>query len=203
MRKTLFIALIFFGIKVKAQFLVSSHTSLEFCNEIDSCLRENNFSFLFYDETKGEFFLKVDFSNFRKERDTSDTWLNNERDTCLYYRFIFPKEKFPKLGIEERQTFKQNGKLFYNGKWKEQEIELNVFEPQKNLMNNTSDPTSTGFENYKVNFTLPFVPANFKKYKDKKYTTQVVNVNITLGRINMLKPGMESLLDENFYQARP
>ncbi|WP_317899387.1 hypothetical protein [Aurantibacillus circumpalustris] len=201
MKKLLLIALICFSVKLNAQFLVSSNTAIEFCNERDSCLNANNFSFLFYDESKSEFFLKVDFSTFRTEQDTSNNWLINERDTCLYYRFIFPREDFPKLGIEERQSFKLNGKIFYNNKWKEQSIDLSMFAPQSNLMNNTSNPNSTGFENYKVNFTLPFVPANFKKYKIPAYNKQVVNINVTLGRINMLKQGMESILDADFYQT--
>jgi hypothetical protein len=187
--------------ELQAQFLVSSNVVVEYCNPTDSCQNSNNSAFLFYDDSKNEFFLKIDFSHFRSDYDTANTWLNRERDTCFYYRFIFPKQDFPKLGIEERETFTVNGKMFYNNKWKDQAIELNIFAPQKNLMNNTSGPNSTSYENYKINFTLPFLPRDFKTYKTAKFNEQTVNINVTYGRINSLKPGMESLLDEDFYQS--
>lgn len=167
---------------------------------MEPCLTVNNSSFLYYDESKGEFFLKVDFSNFRFRPDSIDNWLNKERDTCLFFRMIFPKENFPVLSVEERQTFKVNGRIFYHGKWKDQPVEITLFAQQNNLMNNTSSSTNYGFENYKLNFTLPFVPADYKTYKELYYTAQTVNINVTLGRINMLRQGMEPLLSEIYYQ---
>jgi len=201
MKKLLYIFLIFLSVNLKAQFLVSSNTSVESCNEIDSCLTINNYSFLFYDESKSEFFLKVDFSDFRSDpNDSINNWLNKERDTSFCYRAIFPKENFPELGTEERKSFKLNGRIFYNNQWKEQSIELTMFSSQNSLMNNTSSGNNYGFENYKVNFTIPFVPSDFKVYKELIYNEQTVNINVTLGRINLLKPGMETLLSEVYYQ---
>lgn len=188
--------------KLEAQFLLSSNTTVESCNDIDSCLSVNNLSFLYYDDTKNEFFLKVDFSNFRTE-DNVDNWLNKTHDTIFCYRMIFPKEKFPVLAAEERQSFKVNGRIYYNNRWKDQPVEITLFNSQNNLMNNTStnaNYTNNGFESYKLNFSIPFVPSDFKIYPQLYYLDQTVRINVTLGRINMLRPGMESLLSEVYYQ---
>jgi len=200
MKQLLYIFLFFFCFKANAQYLVSSNTSVESCNDIDSCLTVNNFSFLYYDESKNEFFLKIDFSNFRFEKDSIENWLNKETDTCLYFRAIFPKENFPVLAAEGRKTYKLNGRIYYNKVWKDQTVELTMFASQNSLMSNTSSGTNYGFENYKVNFTIPFVPSDFKVYKELYYNDQTVNINVTLGRINMLRPGMEPLLSEVYYQ---
>lgn len=200
MKRLLHIFLILFCIKANAQYLVSSNTSIESCNDIDGCLSVNSSSFLYYDETKGEFFLKVDFNDFRFRPDSIANWLNSERDTTFYFRMIFPKENIPALAVEERKTFKINGRIFYNNVWKDQPIELTMFSSTNSLMNNTSSNTNYAFESYKVNFTIPFVPIEFKSYKELYYNSQTVNINVTLGRINMLRPGMEPLLSEVYYQ---
>jgi len=200
MKLLLHFLLIFSYVSSKGQYLVSSNTSLESCNKIDSCITVNNFSFLFYDETKNEFFLKVDFSNFRSPDGSADNWLNSEQDTSFYFRFMFPKENFPVPASEERQSFKVNGRIFYHKTWKEQPIELTVFLPQKSLMSNTSGITTSSAENYKVNFSIPFVPGDFRDNKATIPNKQVVNINVTLGRINLLKPGMESFLSEVYSQ---
>lgn len=192
--------LIFFCTKANAQFLISSNTSIESCNPVDSCLTVNNISFLFYDESKGEFFLKVDFSNFRSKPDSINNWINKERDTCLYFRIIFPKEKFPVLGTEERQSYTLNGRIYYHNLWKDQSVELTMFNSKNTQMNTTSGSGTAGIDSYKVNFTLPFVPGDFKKYKVLYYNEQSVNINVTLGRINLLKQGMEPLISEVYYQ---
>lgn len=190
------------SVKSQAQYLFSSNTVVESCNDLDSCLSINNSSYLYYDETKNEFFLKVDFSNFRSKT-VADNWLNKERDTILYFRMLFPKENFPVLGMEERQSFKVNGRIFYNNKWKDLPVEITMFSSQNSPANTTSPGTnSASFEQYKINFTLPFVPSEFKSYSEIYYNSQTVRINVTQGRINLLKPGMENLLSEVYYQNR-
>jgi len=202
MKKLFYIFLVLFSIHVQAQYLLSSNTNIESCNKLDTCISANNFSFLYYDESKSEFFLKVDFSNFRAEGIVNN-WIDKEKDTSLFFRMIFPKENFPVLGTEERKTFKVNGRIFYSNKWKDQPVEITVYSAQNSFLNNTSTSTNytnNGFENYKLNFTIPFVPSDFKKYAQPYYNSQVLNINVTLGRINMLRPGMEPLLSEVYYQ---
>jgi hypothetical protein len=201
MKRWLYIVFFALSFKVQAQFILSSNTTVESCNEIDSCLSVNGSSFLYYDETKNEFFLKVDFSNFRGA-DSIDNWLNKVRDTIFYFRMIFPKEKFPVLAAEERRSFTVNGRIFYNNRWKEQPVEITLFNSQNNLMSTTSSNanyTNNGFESYKLNFSIPFVPSDFKTYPQLYYRDQTVKINVTLGRINMLRPGMENLLSEVYY----
>lgn len=182
--------------------MMSSNTSVQSCNELDSCLTVNNVSLLYYDESKGEFFLKLDFGSFRPDvRDSINNWLSKEKkDTSLYFRAIFPRENFPVLTTESRKTYKLNGRIFYNNTWKDQVVDMTIFASQNALLSTTSSSTNYGFENYKVNFTIPFVPSDFKVYKDPKYIDQTVNINVTLGRINILRPGMEPLLSEVYYQ---
>ena len=203
MKKLYYIFLLFCAINVKAQYILSSNTSVQSCNELDSCLTVSNFSQLYYDDSKGEFFLKLDFGSFRPDvRDSINNWLSKEKkDTSLYFRAIFPKENFPVLTTESRKTYKLNGRVFYNNKWKDQVVEMTIYASQNSLTNNGSSSTNYGFENYKVNFSIPFVPSDFKVYKDPKYIDQTVNINVGMGRINILKPGMEPLLSEVYYQA--
>jgi hypothetical protein len=184
---------------LKAQYLVSSNTSIASCNQLDTCMSANNISYLYYDERKGEFFLKLDFSKFRSVSDTGDHWLNKEKNMALYFRAFFPLEKFPVLGVNENRSFKLNGRVFYHGTWKDQPVELTLFAFQNSLMNTSPNNPDQVFENYKVNFTLPFVPTDFKDYEELHYYDQVVNINVTLGRINLIKPGMESLLSEIYF----
>lgn len=170
---------------------------------MDSCLTVSNHSYLYYDESKNEFFLKVDFSDFRTAKEDSiENWLNKVKDTSLIYRAIFEKEKFPVLGVEERRTFKLNGRIFYNNTWRDQGVEITLYSSPNSLLGNTQGSINHySFESYKVNFSIPFVPSDFINYDELYYKDQTININVTLGRINVLKPGMEPLLSEVYYES--
>jgi len=181
--------------------LLSSSTVIESCNDQQDCLTANSVSYLYYDESKNEFFLKVDFSSFRVGADTNDNWLNRVKDTLLYFRAIFPKEQFPPLSNQNTKTFKLNGQVFYGNVWKDQVVELSIYSNENSILNTPGNNANFRYDNYKVNFSIPFVPKDFKMYKKLYYNDQTVNINVGMGRINMLKPGMEFLLKDVYYQA--
>ena len=198
--RSLIIIFLFICSGIKAQYLISSNTSVESCNDMEGCLTVNNLSYLYYDESKNEFFLKLTFSDFRNEEtDTIDNWLNREKDSSFYFKAILPKEQFPALSNENTKTYKLNGRIFYNNVWKDQVIELTIYTTENSLLSTTGVNSNLKYDAYKVNFNIPFVPGDFKKYDLLYYDDQTVNINVTLGRINLLKPGMEFLLNEAYY----
>lgn len=199
--KLLYILFFFiFSFKVFSQDIVSSGTSIESCSETNSCVTIKGSSYLFYDESKNNFFLKIYFSDFKVSGDTSDTWINKTQDSLLYFRAELQKENFPQLSNQNTKTFKVNGQIYFNNKWKDQTIEINIYSSEGSIINTSNTNSNFKYDNYKVNFSVPFVPKDFKNYKKLYYLNQTVSVNVTLGRINLLKPGMETLLADIYYQ---
>lgn len=179
----------------RAQNLIASATTIESCNDGQSCLNSSNFSYLFYNETNGEFYLSLDFSDFRKGADTNDNWLNQVKDTVFYFKGLLSKESFPPLGDQATRDLKLTGEILYNNTWRKQDIEMSIFTVENSILNTTNPGTNLVYDNYKVTFTIPFIPKDFKTYKKLYYTNQTVNITVTLGRINLLRPGMEALLE--------
>ncbi|MEO6302128.1 MAG: hypothetical protein ABIP51_03040, partial [Bacteroidia bacterium] len=157
-------------------------------------------SYLFYDESKNDFYLKVIFSEFRRDGDTSDTWLNNPSDSILYFKADLQKEQFPALSNQNTKSFTVPGQIYFNHKWKDQSIVINIYSTENSIVNTNNTNANFKYDNYKVNFSLPFVPKQFKTYKKAKYNKQTVTINVTLGRINLLRTDMENLLDEVYNQ---
>ncbi len=186
--------------KVVSQDLVSSSTAVESCQNSNNCYTVKGPSYLFYDESKNNFFLKIYFSDFKTAGDTADTWLNRTQDSLLYFRAELQKENFPELSNQNTKTFKINGQIYFNNKWKDQSVEITLYSSENSIVNTTNTNTNLKYDNYKVNFSVPFVPKDFKNYKKLYYLNQTITVNITLGRINLLKPGMEGLLSDIYYQ---
>ncbi len=203
MKKLILLALSLAALTGTAQELVSSGTSIESCNDQKNCLTVDNVSYLFYDETRGEFYLKVDFSKFRTENDTTDNWLNDHIDSLLYFKAILLKEDFPVLSNSNTKTLALNGRIFYAGVWKDQSVSLSIFSTENSIVpaTNGNRTGNTRYDNYKVSFSIPFVPKDFKTYKKLYYNNQTVDITMTLGRINYLAPGMEFHLKEVYYQS--
>lgn len=195
----MFIFLYAFCFAARAQDVMSSNTAIESCLDQKDCLTIKKGSYLFYDETKNELFLKLDFSHFRSEEDSTDNWINDMIDTMFYYKAILNKEDFPVLSNQATKTLKLNGKIFYNHIWKNQSIELTIFPTENSILQGSN--ANYQYDNIKVNFSIPFVPKDFKTYKKLYYNNQTVSIGVTLGRINLLKPGMEGHLKDIYYQS--
>jgi len=191
---------ILLSLKTFSQDLVSSGTSIESCQNGSNCYTVKGPSYLFYDESKNNFFLKIYFSDFKVAGDTADTWINKTQDSLLYFRAELQKENFPQLSNQNTKTLKLNGQIYFGGKWKDQSVEMTIYSSENSIVNTTNTNTNFRYDNYKVNFSVPFVPKDFKNYKKLYYLNQTININITLGRINLLQPGMESFLADIYYQ---
>jgi len=191
---------LFISFKALPQEIVSSSTSIESCLDKNDCYTIKGPSYLFYDESKNNFYLKIDFADYQIPGDTSETWLYNTKDSCLYFRAELQKEMFPPLSNQNTKSFKINGQIFFNNKWHDQTIELNIFSSENSIVNTSNTNTNFKYDNYKVTFSLPFVPKDFKTYKKLYYINQTLSINVTLGRINLLKPGMQNLLADIYYQ---
>lgn len=199
MKQFIYLAFLICSYCASAQNLVSSNTSVESCLDQNDCLTSKSGSLLFYDETKNELVLKVDFSQFRTEGDTTDNWINDITDTLFYYKAILNEEDFPVLSNQNSKTLKLNGKIYYNHIWKDQPVEVSLYPTENSIV-----PGGSGnfqYDQLKVNFNIPFVPKDFKAYKKLYYNNQTVDIAVTLGRINLLKPGMESHLKDIYYQT--
>jgi hypothetical protein len=190
----------FLSLKILSQDIVSSGTSIESCIDRNNCYTVKGPSYLFYDESKNNFFLKIYFSDFKIAGDTTDAWVNKTQDSLLYFRAELQKENFPQLSNQNTKTFKVNGQIYFNNKWKDQSVEITLYSSENSIVNTANTNTNLKYDNYKVNFSIPFVPKDFKTDKKLYYLNQTISVNVTLGRINLLKPGMESLLADIYYQ---
>jgi hypothetical protein len=186
---------------MQSQELISSNTTVESCNDQQNCLNVNNFSMLYYDESTNQFYLHVDFGQFRVGADTNDNWLNRVQDTAFYFKAMMAKELFPPLGNQSTKDVRLHGEIFYNNTWREQDIDMQIFTTESSILNTTNTNTNLRYDSYKVTFSIPFVPKDFKVYKKLYYNDQTVSITVTLGRINMLRPGMEGLLDGAYLQA--
>lgn len=202
MKQTITLFLFLIAMISKGQELVSSNTSIESCNDQQNCVTIKSVSYLFFDETKNEFYLKLDFSKFRTENDTTDNWINYMSDSLLYFKAILAEEDFPALSNQNTKTIRLNGRVFYNNVWKDQAVNLNVFQTENSIVPNSSSTSNNlKYDNYKVSFNIPFVPKEFKAYKKLYYNNQTVSVAVTLGRIILLRPGMEFHLKEIYFQS--
>lgn len=201
MKHFVIIFLFILGIKLSAQEIVSSSTSIESCEDSANCYTVKGPSYLFYDESKNDFFLKIMFVDFKRQGDTSDVWLNNPSDSTLYFKADLQKEQFPPLNNQNNKTFKITGQIFFNNKWQDQTVDLTVYSSENSIVNTSNTNSNFKYDNYKVNFSLPFVPKKFKTYKKPSYINQTILINVTMGRINLLKPGMENLLKDIYYQS--
>ncbi len=193
-----FLSLIF-TVHCHAQDVISSNTSVENCLNQTRCSTVNNASYLFYDETRNEFYLKVDFTHFRSETDSANIWIDDMLDSTIYFKGILPKESFPSQNIQSTKSFKMNGEIFYNDIVEEEDVEISIYSTENGIVQSGSG--NLKYDAYKVNFSLPIVAEDYKVYKKAKYKNQTISINVTLGRINLLRPGMEFYLKEVYFKS--
>lgn len=197
--KYVFALMILLAVSVlKGQDLISSSTGIETCLDQHDCSTINSVSYLFYDESRNEFFLKVDFSHFRAEADSLNRWIDDMLDSTLYFRAILPKESFPPLSNQNTKTLRLNGEIYFNDIVREQSVDLTLYNTENSLV--ISGNNNMKYDAYKVNFSVPVVAKDFKVYNQLFYVNQTIAINVTLGRINLLRPGMEFHLKEVYYQ---
>lgn len=180
----------------RAQDLISSNTMIQTCIKDMQCFSVSNSSYLFYDESKSSFYLKLDFKKFRVGQDSIDDWLNDLSDNYLYFKAPMDPGAFSNLANHNHKTIKLNGQVFLNGIWHNQTIDLSLFMTENGMLNQNINNNSYDF--YKVNFSLSILPKEFKVHKKPHHLRKTIFIGVSLGRINQLQPGMQSLLGEAY-----
>jgi len=199
MKPVLILIVLLLALNFKSQDLMSSNTSIESCLDEEDCFTINNTSLMFYDETRNEFYLKIDFSNFRSENNKDNAWVNDMLDSTLYFKAILPVEQFPDQGTQNTKSFLVNCEIFFNEHIQQQRVEITIFSTENSIV--VSGGGNLKYDAYKVNFSIPVIAKDFKVYKKMIYINQTIAVNVTMGRINLFRPEMEFHLKEIYYKA--
>ncbi len=189
----------FFFVTARAQGIISSNTFIQTCVHQSQCFSINNSSYLFYDESKNTFFLKVDFLKFKTGQDTLDDWLDDLASTYLYFKAAMDKEVF-QSGFANHHTkvLKLHGQAFLNGIWHKQDVEISLFTSDNGLLNTTGNQTI--YDSFKVNFSISIIPKEYQIHKKQHHLKKTIFIGVTLGRINLLQSGMELIPQEVLYR---
>ena len=179
-----------------AQELISSNTAIQTCIKDVQCFSINNSSYLFYDESKSSFYLKVDFNKFKVGQDSIDDWLNDLTDNFLYFKAPMDPSNFSNLSNNKFKTLKLNGQVFLNGVWRSQTIDLSIYMIENGFLNQSINKNN--YDLYKVNFSISLLPKDFNVHKKPHHLKKTIFIGVTLGRINQLQPGMQSALGEAY-----
>lgn len=196
MKKIILLIYICLNGLLHAQDVTPSDTYVRTCINDIECSSINSSSFLFYDEARGQFYIKIDFNRLKTGVDSVDFWLNDLTDTYYYFKASLPPDQLPTLSTYNRKTFRLVGQAFLNNVWHNQTIEITVFRAEADMLNNTTD--ADRYAAYKVNFNLSIVPRDFGINKKPQRLSNTIFVGVGSGRINVLKQGMESLLGEAY-----
>jgi hypothetical protein len=186
-------------IKLKSQEVFPSNTYVRTCINDIECASINSSSFIYYDEARGKFYIKIDFNRLKSGIDSIDFWLDDLTDTYYYFKASLPPELMPNLSNYNRKSFHLVGQAFLNGIWRNQTIDITVFRAEDDMMSNTIDADQ--YRAYKVNFNFIIVPKDFKIHKKPQRLSNTIHVGVGSGRINQLRPGMEGQLGEAFQHS--
>jgi hypothetical protein len=184
---------------LRAQDIHPSNTYIRTCLSDIECSSINSSSFLFYDEAKGKFYIKIDFNRFKTGVDSVDFWLEDLDDTYFYFKASMPVENLPRLSTYNRRAFKLAGQSYMNGVWRPMTLDLTVFRAEKDMMSNTT--SADNYQAYRVNFNLKIVPKDYGINKKPQRLSNVIFIGVGSGQINALAPGMEALLGEAYDHA--
>ena len=166
---------------IKGQNIISSNVYVQTCIQKTNCFSENSSAFIFYDETRQELILKIDFKKVKTGKDTLDGNVN--------------KEDFLNLSNNNSRQLKLNGKILFNDIIQTTQTEITIFHTSENsLMNRTTNDNN--FDLYKITFGLSFMPKDFKIHKRPHHLKKSITIGVSAGRINQLKPEMEKLVEE-------
>ena len=181
--------------KFFSQGITSSNTFIQTCIHQTQCFSINNSSYLFYDESKNAFFLKVDFTKFKTGQDTLDDWLNDLASTYLYFKASVDKEVFQSgLANHHIKILKLHGYAFLNGVWHKQNVEMSIFNSDNGLLSTSGN--NLNYDSFKVNFSISLVPKDYRIHKKPHHLKKTIFIGITLGRINLLNSNTELIPQE-------
>ena len=196
MRWLYILALLPFGVFSQTQSIISSVAGVRTCLNNTECSSVNSASYLFYDEAKSAFYLKLDFNALRTGVDSMDIWLDDLKDKYLYFKAPLRKEEFPSLSNGNAKTYKVNAQVFMNQVWESQAVELSIFTTENSQLN--YGQTESQYNKYKVSFGISLDPRTFKLDTMPHHLTETIFISIGLGFINPLEPGMEKFVKEAY-----
>jgi hypothetical protein len=194
-KQLLFVALLLSFIS-GAQEIVKSNTYVRTCLNDVECSSINSSSYLFYDEAKARFYLKIDFNEMKTGMDSVDFWLEDLNDTYLYFKASLTREQFPNASSSNAKNVRLNGQMFLNNVWRPQVIDISIYKTEGEIMSNTVNANK--LDAYKVNFSFSFLPKDFNIHKKPNRLTNNIFIGVGGGFINSLKPGMESQMGEAY-----
>jgi len=195
MRKICLLFLFLFTHSMFSQDIVSSSTEIRTCIDETQCSSINNYGYLFFDESKNEFYLKIDFFRPTTTSPTED-WLTDLWDTSFYFKAHFENNDFPSPSNYNSKTYRVNGQMLLNRVWHNQTIDMTIFTSENTLL----DPARGGsaYDIYRVNFSMSFSPKDFKIDERPYHLKNPVFIFVTFGKINLLKKGMEWMVGEAY-----
>jgi len=180
---------------IKGQNIISSNVYVQTCIQKTNCFSENSSAFIFYDETRQELILKIDFKKVKTGKDTLDDWMEDLAGSYFYFTGNVNKEDFLNLSNNNSRQLKVNGKILFNDIVQTTQTEITIFHTSENsLMNRTTNDNN--FDLYKITFGLSFLPKDFKIHKRPHHLKKSITIGVSAGRINQLKPEMEKLVEE-------
>ena len=187
------IALLLFCVTtLRGQSIISSIAGVRTCLNNTECSSNNSASYLFYDESKNAFFLKLDFNALRLGVDSLDVWLDDLKDKYLYFKAPLRKEEFPNPSNNNAKTISVNAQVFVNQVWDDQPVEISIFSTENSSLN--FNQTVSKYNNYKASFGISLDPHTFKLDTMPHHITETIFISIGLGYINPLEPGMEKFV---------
>lgn len=184
------------GVVAQTQSIISSIAGVRTCLNNTECSSVNSASYLFYDEAKAAFYLKLDFNALRTGVDSMDVWLDDLKDKYLYFKAPLRKEEFPALSNSNAKTYKVNAQVFMNQVWEDQPAEISIFTTENSQLN--YGQTDSHYNKYKVSFGFSLDPRTFKLDTMPHHLTETIFISIGLGFINPLEPGMEKYVKEAY-----
>jgi hypothetical protein len=196
MRISILIILLILSFTPQAQNVIPSNTYVRTCLNDIECSSINSSSFLYYDEARNKFYIKIDFNRLKTGQDSVDFWLEDLTDTYFYFKATLPREQFPSLSSYNATNFKMVGQAFLNNRWNHQTIDITIYRAEHDMINNTVN--ANRFEAYKVNFSFSFSPKDFAIHKKPQRLTNIIFIGVGGGQINELSPGMEGQVGEAF-----
>lgn len=180
---------------IKGQNIISSNVYVQTCIQKTNCFSENSSAFIFYDETRQELILKIDFKKVKTGKDTLYDWMEDLAGSYFYFTGNVNKEDFLNLSNNNSRQLKVNGKILFNDIVQTTQTEITIFHTSENsLMNRTTNDNN--FDLYKITFGLSFLPKDFKIHKRPHHLKKSITIGVSAGRINQLKPEMEKLVEE-------
>ncbi len=183
-------------LSVKSQEVFPSDTYVRTCLNDIECSSINSSSFLFYDENRGKFYIKIDFNLLKTGIDSVDFWLQDLSGTNFYFKASLPPSDLPHLSNYNRKTFHLAGQSYLNGVWRPKTIDITVFRAEGDMMSNDTDARKTSAT--RVNFNFAIQPKDYDIHKKPQRLTNTIFVGVGSGRINTLEFGMENLVGEAF-----